>query len=72
MRIDPGNKWFITFFCVVIVGVVGFFFASIFIDFAGDVEIKKIEFGKSKFWINVKQLKSDKRCVLEVYNGNDS
>jgi hypothetical protein len=70
MRIDPGNKCFLAVFATVILGVIGFLIASIFIDFSGDVEVKKIEFERSKFWINIKKLKEDKQYVLEVYNGN--
>lgn len=71
MRIDPGNKCFIIVFTLVVVAVIGFLIASIFIDVSGDVDMDKIEFGKSKFWINVKQQKSDKRYVVEVFNGNN-
>jgi hypothetical protein len=70
MRIDPGNKCFIAAFSLVVFGVLGFLIASIFIDFTGDIELKRIEFERSNFWINVKQQKSDKNYVLEVYNGN--
>lgn len=70
MRIDPGNKVFIAVFILVTVGVIGFLIASIFINVSDDVELKKIEFGRSNFWINVKQQKSDKLYVAEVYNGN--
>lgn len=70
MRIDPGNKCFIGIFAIVVLGVIGFLIASIFINaVSGDVELKKIEFGRSNFSISVKQLKSDKRYVLEVYDG---
>lgn len=71
MRIDPGNKCFIIVFALVVLAVIGFLIASIFIDVSGDVELTKIEFAKSKFWINVKQQKSDKRYVVEVFNGNN-
>lgn len=69
MRIDPGNKWFIAIFSILVLGCIGFFIASIFLDFSGDVEVKKFEFENSKFRIKLRQLKSDKRCVIEVYNG---
>lgn len=69
MKIDPGNKCFIAIFAIVVLCVIGFFVASIFIDISGDLELKKIEFERSKFWINVKQQKSDKRYVVEVHNG---
>lgn len=69
MRIDPGNKCFIAIFAVVVLGVIGFFIASIFIDVSGDKELKRIDFERSKFWVKVKQQKSDKRYVVEVYNG---
>lgn len=70
MAIDPGNKCFVGIFSVLILGVIGFFISSIFIDASKDLEVQKIEFGQSKFWISVKRLKADKRYVLEVYNGN--
>lgn len=69
MRIDPGNKCFIALFSVLVLGCIGFFIASIFLDFSGDVQLKKIEFKNSKFWISLKQLKGDKGCAVEVYNG---
>lgn len=69
MKFDPGNKYFVTFLSVLVVGVVGFLISSIFIDFSSDVEVKKIEFERSDFKIIVKRLKEDKSYVLEVYNG---
>lgn len=70
MRIDPGNKFFITIFSVVVLGVIGFLIASIFINFGDDVEVQTIKFGKSNFAIKVIQLKSDKKSyVAQVYNG---
>lgn len=71
MKFDPANKCFVGVFAVVILGVIGFLIASIFIDISGDVEVKKISFERSNFWISVKQLKEDKQYVLEVYNGNN-
>lgn len=72
MRIDPGNKIFIAIFSVIVVGVIGFLIASIFIDFGGDVEVKKIEFQRSNFSIVVTQLKKDKKYVVQLFNGKDT
>lgn len=69
MRIDPGNKIFITIFTIVILGVIGFFIATIFIDVSKDVELKTMKFQHSNFKIEVKQLKKDKSFVAQVYNG---
>lgn len=70
--IDPGSKWFITLFSVVVLGTIGFLIASIFLNFDGDDELKTIKFGRSNFSIKINQQKSDKRYVLEVYNGSDN
>lgn len=69
MRIDPGNKLFIVVFAVIVLGVIGFFIATIFIDVSKDVELKTIEFGQSKFRVEIKQLKSDKSFIAQVFNG---
>jgi hypothetical protein len=71
MKFDPANKCFVTSFTLVIVAVIGFLIASIFIDFSSDVEVQKIGFERSKFEIIVKRLKEDKSYVLEVFNGNN-
>ena len=69
MKFDPGNKYFIGTFAVFVLGVIGFLIASIFIDFGGDSELKKIEFSKSKFSITLWHLKDDKSYVARVFNG---
>jgi hypothetical protein len=69
MKFDPGNKYFIATFAVIVLGVIGFLIASIFIDVSGDVVLKKIGFKRSSFLVKVAQLKSDKSYVVQVYNG---
>ena len=69
MKFDPGNRCFIAAFTVVVLGVIGFLIASIFIDFGGDNELKKMEFSKSKFSITLWHLKDDKSYVARVLNG---
>lgn len=72
MRINPRNKYFIAIVALVILVICGIVIASIliFIDFKGDVELTKIEFKQSNFAITVKQQKSDKNYVVELYNSN--
>lgn len=72
MKIDPGNKIFVAVLSIVMLGVVGFLIASIFINVSDDVEIKTIHFSRSKFSANIKQLKSDKRYVVEIYIGEST
>lgn len=69
MKIDPGGKIFVTVFTIVLVGVIGFFIASIFISGSDDLDVKTIYFSRSKFHFSIKKLKSDKQYVVEVYNG---
>lgn len=71
MRIDPGSKWFVTLFAVVVLGVIGFLIASIFIKFDDNDDLVRFDFKQSKFSISVRQQK-DKSYVVEVYNGNDN
>lgn len=68
MYIDPGSKKFVTLFVIVILGTIGFFVASIFIDFKGDT-IQKINFEKSNFHFDIKKQKSDKSYVIQVFRG---
>lgn len=69
MYIDPGSKGFLTLFVVVILGTIAFFVTTIFVDFRGDVNLRTISFEKSKFHIDVKQLKSDKSYVIQLFDG---
>ena len=70
MRIDPASKGFLTVFITVIVGTIAFFIASIFLDFTGDLVVQEIKFKNSNFHIDVKRIKSDKRYVIQVFNGS--
>lgn len=70
MKIDPGNKIFISIFTVIVLGVIGFLIASIFISSDSDETIKTIAFSRSKFSATIKRLKDDKQYVIGVYNGN--
>jgi hypothetical protein len=73
MKFDPGNKYFIATFAVIVLGVIGFLIASIFINVSSDDEngnvLKKIKFERSKFSMNIAQLDSDKSYVVQVFNG---
>ena len=75
MRIDPMNKCFLTVFIVVVVGAIGFFVATIFLDLGGKSDdsnvIQKIEFRNSKLFINIQKPYGDKNYHVEVFNGND-
>lgn len=70
MYIDPSNKGFLALFITVIIATIGFFIASIFLDFSGDVDLQKIEFKNSNFNVDIMRLKSDKQYVLKVSKGN--
>ncbi|KAG5672943.1 hypothetical protein PVAND_003030 [Polypedilum vanderplanki] len=67
MYIDPANKLFLSAFFVIILGTIGFFIASIFLDFKGDEDIQTVNFKNSDFHVNIKRLKSDKSYVLQVH-----
>lgn len=76
MRIDPMNKCFLAVFIVVIVGVIGFFVSTIFLDIGVKSEdnsnvIQKIEFKNSKLFINIQKPYGDKNYLVQVFNGND-
>ncbi|CRK94962.1 CLUMA_CG008450, isoform A [Clunio marinus] len=73
MLIDPARKTFLVLFSVLVLGVIGFLIASIFIDFTGDVEIISLEtpsvnLSTSNFRISLIKRKSDKEYLLSVYN----
>ena len=67
MLIDPGSKGFIVIFTLVVVGVLGFFIASIFIDTSKDEELD-LSFKNSDFSITVTRL-DDSTSVLNLYRG---
>lgn len=69
MYVDPGGKGFIALFLIVILGTIGFFITTIFVDFRGDVDLQTIKFENSNFHIDIKKLKSDKSYVIQVFNG---
>jgi hypothetical protein len=69
MYIDPANKAFLAVFFIVIFGTVGFFIASIFLDFSGDEDVQTVDFENSDFHVNIKRLKSDGRYVVQVFGG---
>lgn len=69
------NKCFLAVFIVVVVGVIGFFVTTIFLD-TGDKSddsnvIQKIVFKNSKLFINIQKPYGDKNYHVEVFNGND-
>lgn len=70
MQIDPASKGFLTVFITVIVATIAFFIASIFLDFTGDLVVQEIKFENSNFHIDIKRFKSDKRYVIQVFNGS--
>lgn len=69
MMIDPGNKCFIAVFAAVMLGTIGFFIASIFIDVGSDLVLQNIQFERSKFSMSITQLKADKSFAVQVFNG---
>lgn len=84
VRIDPKNKCFMAIFWIVIVGVIGFFIASIFIKFSSNDEegtdsVVEIKFRSSRAVVKLKSYVPDnddvdddnkqERYLLEVYNG---
>lgn len=69
MYIDPGSKKFVLLFFVVILGTIGFFVTTIFVDFRGDIKVETINFENSNFHLEIKQFKSDKSYVIQVFSG---